>query len=147
MPPVPTTLSALLACLETVSADAPVVFQTEAAEIRGGYHVTELRHARIDGVDCGGRRAAWREASIEILDGDLPPAYRMTARKLTSILQKSLATLPDLGDAPLHIAWAPGNTGLSRYAIRAVAETEAGVEIALTASRAVCKPASTGCCG
>lgn len=149
MPSAPTTLSALLSSLETVRADAPVAFRTDGAEIGGGYHVTELRHAQIDGIDCGGRQAAWREASMELLDGTLPPTRRMTAQKLRSILRQSLTALPDLGDAPFHIEWAPGNAGLSRYAIGNVTETGEEVEIALIAGRAVCKPAAArkGCCG
>lgn len=145
------TLTDCLALLDKADRDLPVVFHTGDAAITGGYHVTELRLSRIDGIDCGGRTTNWQEAQLELLDGS--GGDHMTAGKLAGILRHSLDRLPGLADAPLSIAFAPGNVGLHRYSVSGYKRRDTTIEVALTPARAICKPwqqghadQSKGCC-
>lgn len=116
--------------------------------------MTELKLADIRGIDCGGRQDAWQEAVLQLLDGC--GRQHMAVGKLRGILAKSSAALPGLGDAPLHVEFAHGNTALQRYELGAPSLTDGRVVVPLTRGAAQCKPlvaamsvntpAATGCC-
>lgn len=62
-------LNELLAHLKTTPSASALVFSTEDGDIGSGYHVTEFKHAKVTGIDCGGRVSEWVEASVQLLDG------------------------------------------------------------------------------
>ncbi|MEQ8228222.1 MAG: DUF6428 family protein [Rhodospirillales bacterium] len=133
---------------------AELIFSTEQGPIGQGYHLTEIKHATVTGIDCGARVTTWTEASLQLLDG-AGDAY-MTVGKFKGILDTSLATIEDLGDAGLKVEFANGNAGLRLYRITHIAHQDRRVVITLGDDRAVCKPAAerstpppnegTGCC-
>ena len=127
----------LVAALAEFPSDSPLVFVTDAGRINGGYHVTELKHARINGIDCGGHRSEWDEVSVQILDGGMGP--HMAVGKLLTIVEKSLAAMPELADAPVHVEFAPGNIGLRRYGMAAAEGDGEEVIVRLSEQRATCK--------
>jgi len=59
-----------------------LVFQFPNGELIGyNYHITEVKHATINSVDCGGRSDSWHETIIQLLEGDsekLPQKYLST---------------------------------------------------------------------
>ncbi|KCV82192.1 hypothetical protein ATO10_07377 [Actibacterium atlanticum] len=142
----PATLAQLLPLLEQAAADTPVIFATDSARIGPGYHVTELKLAQINSIDCGGNLNTWVETQLQLLDG-ADGAY-LQAGKVASILRRSAQTIAGLSDAPLWVEMAPRNQGLSRYRIGAVQDTGGAFKVTLTHDQAQCKPAvSLGCCG
>ncbi len=148
----PATLRDLAAALAKVPAETPTVFVTDEGDIGGGYHVTELKLADIESIDCGARQDRWREAQVQLLDGQ-GRSY-MTAGKLAGILDKSLSMLPGLAEVPFSVEFAHGNRGLSRYTLGAPVTEGARITLPLAAERAQCKPlaqrpnfAAAGCCG
>ncbi|WP_425092776.1 DUF6428 family protein [Tropicimonas sp. S265A] len=140
MPPAPATLTDLIADLSAQDPEAAAVFQLDGRDIQAGYHVTELKLARIDGIDCGGRRSHWQEAQMQVLDGY--GGKWMRAGKLAGILRQSAEALPGLADAPLSVEFAPGNAHLARYHLGPLGtDAEGRLTLPLVATRAVCKPA------
>ena len=145
-------LDTLLQTLQTAPPDAPVVFTTASGEIGGGYHVTELKHASITGIDCGARISEWTEVSMQLLDGD--QGEHMPAGKLTGILAQSQKHIPGLSDADLLIEFEHRNDGLRRFSAEAPELREGRVYIRMEETTAVCKPANemgvacgtSGCC-
>ena len=131
------TLRELVAVLTEFPFDAPLVFVTDAGRINGGYHVTELKHAQIKGIDCGGHRSEWDEVSVQILDGGMGP--HMAVGKLLTIVEKSMDAMPELAEVPVHVEFAPRNIGLRRYGMAAAEGDGADVIIRLTEQRATCK--------
>ena len=144
------TLSDLLTDLQSLPADAPLVFATNQGPIGAGYHITELKSLDIQSIDCGGTKSAWPETQLQLLDGHSGPY--MTSAKAQTILAKSLKAIPALGTGELSIEFAPQNQGLRRY-IPASPELEDGrVVLRLLEDGATCKAASyapqtTSCCG
>ncbi len=147
-------LSALLASLEPLDPDTPLVFVAGDREIGAGYHVTELRHSISTGIDCSGNIDRWQEARLQLLDGT--GKTHMSAGKFTDILRKSLGWLPELSQAPLLVEFSPGNKGLKLKNLEEPFVQNGRVTIRLRDTRATCKPAhrirppgapGDACCG
>lgn len=146
------TIDELLQKLGTQPADASVVFTTEQGEIGGSFHVTELKLAKVTGIDCAARQAEWSEAIVQLLDGG--GGRHMVVNKLRKILAQSIKQVKTLGQAELHVEFSHNNVGLQQYWMRAPQLVNGRVEIHLDAQQAVCKPiqvrssvSRSSCCG
>lgn len=134
------TLNGFLKALETAMPEAGVVFATEDGPVGAGYHITELKHARIESIDCAGRQSSWDEVAVQMLDvfGDVP----MPVDRLRAILSRSRAAIPALGEAPVHIEFGHRNKSLSRYDIAGLSIDGHLVKVSLVRAHATCKPAA-----
>lgn len=141
------TLGDVMRALDTVAADKPLIFSTDAGDIGPGYHVTEFKQMAISGIDCGGRIARWQESQLQLLDGQ--NGTHMSVAKFMDIARRSIAALPDLGSAPFSVEFAPGNSGLHRHLVAQLAEGAASVKLMLSGDSALCKPkaeSASACC-
>ena len=142
----------LLSKLTALPGDHALIFETPAGPIGRGYHITELKHARITSIDCGGRIAEWQEASLQLLDG--AQGAPLTVGKAAAIITQSLARVPGLKDSPLHVEFAHGNQGLKLYHLSDPRPGDGTTVLHLTDAPAQCKPAAehaqapgkTACC-
>src|SRR5947209_19672939 len=49
------------------SQDRPLVFvNVDGDTIHGGYHLTEIKAAKFDTVDCGGQKNRWTETIMQL---------------------------------------------------------------------------------
>lgn len=135
-----TTLQGLLGSLPD-DPKAPLVFVTDEGEIAPGYHITEVRVASIDAIDCGRGQSRWKESQLQLLDGSKTASEFMSIGKFRQIAQASSRALPDLGGSTLVVEYAPGNAAFSRYSPVSVESRQGRIYIGLTAHHAVCKPA------
>lgn len=133
------TLSEFVDDLTALPAEAPVVFETPHGQIRGGYHVTEIKRHDIHAINCGAQVDRWTEASMQLLDGSAGEYLRNA--KMARILSGSAKAIGGLKDAPLHVEFGHGNIGLHRYAPGRPTLTGEVVLVPLTQAHAVCKPA------
>lgn len=142
----------LLDALEKMPAELPLIFRTGDGAIGEGYHVTELKLAVVNSIDCGGRLASWTEAGLQLLDGH--GGSHMQLGKFNAILAQSIASLKGLGDSPLQVEFAHGNRGMRIYDLSEPVLGDGAVAIRLSEVRAHCKPALeltsadvSACCG
>lgn len=150
------TVKDLSEALRTSPGEAPLRLIAEGRALEPGFHVTEVSKANIDSIDCCGRRLAWSEAAIQILDSGTGQPMRIAT--LRGILSKAEATLGGLGGLPIMVDADPGGVGLRRYGIAAIDPAPGEVTVSLAPQHAVCKPAagatqvgspdcrSVGCC-
>jgi hypothetical protein len=56
--------------LERIAAnpDLPLVFSYEGADIRPGYHATEVKAGQFSALGCGANPEAWSEIFVQFLD-------------------------------------------------------------------------------
>ena len=101
------SLNTLRAALTEDDLDRKLIFATVDGEIGAGYHVTELKLAEVQGIDCGANQRGWRETVVQLLDGH--GREHMSVGKFTAILDQSIKALPGLGDASVRIEFAPRN--------------------------------------
>lgn len=134
-----TTFSELLASLQVADPALPLIFQTKHGKIGAGFHVTELRHSFSKGIDCGGNIQSWQEARLQLLDGY--GGEHMRVGKFNTIVEKSLAAVPELRQAELLVEFGHENSELSLLSIQHPNIEDDAVTITLGDARAVCKPA------
>ena len=68
--------------------------------VRANYHITEVKHLKIDSVDCGARSDAWNETIIQLWESpsEIGKIDYMTTYKALGILNKVGRMKPyDLG--------------------------------------------------
>ena len=58
--------------------------------VRANYHITEVKHTKIDSVDCGARIDSWNETVVQLWESpkEIGKTEFMTVYKALSILQK-----------------------------------------------------------
>ena len=64
------TIGQLVEALRAFRKHAPV-FRSNKGNIGGEHHVTELKQASINSMDCSGRSDQWIETIVQLLDGTL----------------------------------------------------------------------------
>ena len=66
-----------------------VFTNSEGATIHGGYHLTELKMASFDTVDCGAEKNHWNETIVQLwVPEEAENGEFMTAAKFLSIYDK-----------------------------------------------------------
>ena len=138
----------------------PVVFTLDDLTISQGYHITEVKHAMVDSLDCGQGTDQWSELVIQLLDGhaDSDSGF-MPAAKFLGILDKALPVKPQDEQATLYFEFAPRNTALQKTSVQSIDVVDGNIFVSLSGSPAVCKPYQralesgtasdndAGCCG
>lgn len=132
-------LDDLLAATRSLPPDLPLVFATDDGPIGAGYHVTELKLARIVSIDCGGRTSSWSETVLQLLDGN--GRSHMQVGKFADILAQGIRNVDGLGDSPAFVEFGHHNAGMQIFRPNAPEMTDGAVILRLEAVRAHCKPA------
>lgn len=133
------TLSDLAAMLESAHADLPCHFVAEGRPIRGGWHLGEVQAVKGHSLLCSGARQDWTETRLHLVDGPPRGGAPMTCGKLSAILARPLADLPESAAAPLRVEFAPGHGPMQVYMPGAAHLHDGAMRIPLTALRTTCK--------
>lgn len=150
------------ALITTLSAnpDLPVIFTQNERAISPGYHITEVKTAVVDSLDCGKGTDQWHELVIQLLDGKADSSNtHMQSATMMSILNQALDTTQVDDSTHLYFEFAPNNVALQKSTVSRIEMVNNTITITLAATSAQCKPfqralasgkASTGtngCCG
>ena len=106
------TLTQLLTALRPLDPSAALVFTLGDTTIGAGYHVTELIHGQMTGIDCGAHVARWQETRVQLLDGSGRDYMRLGT--FIGILEKSIARLRQMEIAGTNPCCGPGPTQTRR---------------------------------
>lgn len=85
-----------------------LVFQFPNGETIGyNYHITEVKHATINSVDCGGREDSWHETIIQLMEGDTTkqPQKYLTTFKAKGIFNKVNRSFPFVAESQLKFEY------------------------------------------
>ncbi len=134
------TLDDLLAATRALPPELPLVFVTDDGPVGPGYHVTELKLARIVSIDCGARTSSWSETVLQLLDGH--GRAHMPVGKFAGILAQSVRKVDGLGASPAFVEFGHHNAGMQIFRPGEPELTEGDVVLRLHPVRAQCKPAS-----
>jgi Family of unknown function (DUF6428) len=107
--------------------------------VHSGYHLTELKAASFETVDCGGQTNRWQETIVQLWvpsDGD---DEHMTAAKFLKIFEKVRGMIPLNLDADVRIEYGDENFFPSIYQVRSVAHDQTTTRVLLEPPRASCK--------
>jgi hypothetical protein len=104
-----------------------------------GYHLTELKAASFETVDCGGQTNRWRETIVQLWVPADPDDEYMTAAKFLKIFDKVRGMIPLDFDAEIRVEYGDENFFPSTYHIRSVTSDQATTRVLLERPRTTCK--------
>lgn len=159
MTQLPLSIDALVSTLSR-NPTLPVVFTQNEHTISPGYHITEVKTAVVNSLDCGQGTDQWRELVIQLLDGKADSTGTfMRSETMMNILNKALNIEQSVDNMDLYFEFTPGNAALQKSSISAIDIENNTITIALAATSAQCKPYqralasgtvpvdTSGCCG
>jgi hypothetical protein len=120
--------------------------------VRSGYHLTELKAALFQTVDCGGHTNRWRETVVHLWVPANADDHYMTAAKFLKIFDKVCSMMPvDLG-AEIRVEYGDENIFPSMHHVRSVTRDNTVTRVLLEPPRTTCKvrdrrlPSATDSC-
>ncbi len=124
-------------------SDLPVLFEYGTSQVvQGGYHVTEIKNASFETIDCGNSLHTWKEVVVQLwvpeeaqADDPWMPASKFM--KIWSIVDERLALYQD---AEVRIEYGDGTHLTANYHVDNIVATEDGLVVQMAPPRTMCKP-------
>jgi len=123
--------------------------------VHSGYHLTELKAAQFETVDCGGQTNRWQETIVQLwVPADADDEY-MTAAKFLKIFEKVRGMIPLNLDAEIRVEYGDENFFPAIYHVRSVTHDQTTTRVLLEPPRTTCKardrrvatfPTTDSCC-
>jgi hypothetical protein len=122
--------------------DNQLIFENEAGDtVRAGYHLTEIKAAHFDTVDCGGQTNQWHETILQLwvpAAADDDDEY-MTSGKFLRIFDKVGAMIPLRLEAEIRVEYGDENFFPSLYHVESVISKDGTTQVLLTPPATTCK--------
>lgn len=154
------TTKEFIAALRNAPQDQ-LIFVNEAGEaIHAGYHLTEIKAAHFETVDCGGQTNRWDETVVQLwVPANADDEY-MTAGKFLKIFDKVTGMIPLRLETEIRVEYGDENFFPSLYHVDAVRNAPGQVRVVITPPTTTCKardrrltevetccqPAAAACC-
>jgi len=142
-----------ISSLREAPAKHLVFTNSDGTTIHGGYHLTELKAASFDTVDCGAQKNQWNETIVQLWvpEGE-ENGEVMTAAKFLSIYDKVARLIPLDSTAEIRFEYGDDNFPPSNYHVEMMSENEAELRVQLRLPQTTCKArdrreAGAACCG
>ena len=118
-----------------------IVFIDEnGTTIHAGYHLTELKAATFDTVDCGGQKNRWNETIVQLWVPENEESDEfMTADKFLSIYDRVGGMIALDPEAEIRFEYGDENFSPSNYHVTRVRETADTIRVELRLPQATCK--------
>ena len=108
-------------------------------QVRDDYHLTELKSASIDAVDCGGRVNHWPETIVQLWVPATPSDDYMTSAKFLKIFDKVRGMIPLKFDAEIRIEYGEENFFPSTYHVHSITRDQNMTRVLLAPPQTTCK--------
>ena len=107
--------------------------------VHSGYHLTELKAASFETVDCGGQTNRWQETVVQLwVPADAENDY-MTAGKFLKIFDKVGGMIPLNINTEIRVEYGDENFFPSVYHVRSVTHAEDVTRVLLEPPATTCK--------
>ena len=139
--------------LREAPAKQLVFSNPDGATVHGGYHLTELKAASFDTVDCGAQKNQWYETIVQLwVPEEEENGEFMTAAKFLAIYDKVARLIPLDATAEIRFEYGDENFPPSNYHVEIISENEVELLVQLRLPQATCKArdrreAGAACCG
>ena len=107
--------------------------------VHTGYHLTELKAASLDTVDCGGQANQWQETIVQLWVPANPDNNYMRADKFLKIFDKVRDMIPLTFNAAIRVEYGDENFFPSTYDVRSITHDEDVTRVLLQAPETTCK--------
>jgi len=107
--------------------------------VHAGYHLTELKAASLQTVDCGGQLNNWKETIVQLWVPPDPAGDYMTAAKFLQIFDKVGGMIPlDLA-AEIQVEYGDENFFPTTYRTKSISNERTTMRVLLEPPEATCK--------
>ena len=122
------------------SVDKELIFaNADGQSIHAGYHLTEIKAASFETVDCGGKTNRWNETILQLwVPEDAEDTY-MKSDKFLSIYDKVRRLVPVDEEAEIRIEYGDENFFPTPYHISDWREDKAAIRFFLKPPATTCK--------
>ena len=107
--------------------------------VHSGYHLTELKAASFETVDCGGQTNRWPETIVQLWVPSRADNDYMTAAKFLKIFDKVRGLIPVDLDAEIRVEYGDDNFFPSTYHVRSVTDDQTTTRVLLEPPHTTCK--------
>ena len=124
------------------SPDDQLIFENEAGDrVHAGYHLTEIKAAHFDTVDCGGQTNRWDETIIQLWvpAGAGDDEGYMTAGKFLRIFDKVTRMIPLQFDAEIRVEYGDEDIFPSLYHVEELKTERETIRVLLRPPGTTCK--------
>jgi hypothetical protein len=111
----------------------------EGHAVHSGYHLTELKGASLETVDCGGKTNRWQETIVQLWVPENPDEDYMRAAKFLKIFDKVRGMIALDVDSEIRVEYGDRNFFPSTYYVRSVTSDDATTRVFLEPPSATCK--------
>ena len=122
--------------------DHQLIFENEAGDtVRAGYHLTEIKSAHFDTVDCGGQTNRWDETIVQLwvpADATENDGH-MSAGKFLRIFDKVTSMIPLQLEADVRVEYGDENFFPSLYYVESVTTADGTARVLLAPPATTCK--------
>jgi hypothetical protein len=126
--------------LRQVPAKRVLFTKADGATIHGGYHLTELKAASFDTVDCGAQKNRWNETIVPLwVPDDEENDEFMTATKFLEIYGKVAGLIAIDPSAEIRFEYGDENFSPSNYHVQNVTETAGEIRVQVRLPETTCK--------
>jgi hypothetical protein len=118
-----------------------LIFSYEGRDVQAGYHVTEVKTAAFQALDCGANYESWHETFIQLWD--IPQEdhrHFMPVEKFLAIIGKVATKVPLDSQAKVTFEVSDGRQAMSIYRASSLVVDGDIVRVELTPRPASCKP-------
>jgi hypothetical protein len=131
--------NAFISELRTAPDNQLIFGDVDGNTVHSGYHLTELKAARFDTVDCGGQKNQWLETIVQLWVPANADVGYMTAAKFLKIFDKVRGMVPIKLDAEIRVEYGDGNFFPSTYHVRSIIHGKDTTHILLQPPATTCK--------
>jgi hypothetical protein len=128
-----------ISALRAATNNQLIFLDLDGHAVHGSYHLTELKAASFETVDCGGQTHRWQETIVQLwappgADGDY-----MTVAKFLKIFDKVRGMIPLDLDAEIRVEYGDENFFPSTYRVRSVTSDRRTTKVLLQPPETTCK--------
>jgi len=146
------TTNEFISALRAAPGNELMFINLDGHAVHSGYHLTELKAASFETVDCGGQTNRWQETIVQLwVPEEEENGERMTAAKFLSIYDKVARLISLDVTAEIRFEYGDENFPPSDYHVEKISEKEAELLVQLRLPQTTCKArdrrqSGTGCC-
>lgn len=128
-----------IAALRAAPQNELIFVDREGRTVHRGFHLTELKAASVQTVDCGGQTNQWQETIVQLWVPSEPDDDYMTAVKFLKIFDKVSGMILLNLEAEIRIEYGDENFFPSTYNVRSVAPGPDTTRVLLIPPSTTCK--------
>jgi hypothetical protein len=128
-----------ISALRSAPDDQLVFVDRNEHAVHTGYHLTELKAATFNTVDCGGQVNQWEETVVQLWVPASADDDYMTAAKFLKIFDKVHGMVPINPSAEIRVEYGDENFFPSTYHVRSVIHESDRTKVLLEPPATTCK--------